>query len=85
MMFVPRGKHTHGPPRPVTKIALLFPHYENILKAAVAQSVKRLATDWMTEGLEFHSMIIEIGIEYHRASYPMSTGDSFFAGKAAGI
>jgi hypothetical protein len=24
LMFVPHGKHTYGPPRPVTGIALLF-------------------------------------------------------------
>jgi hypothetical protein len=60
--------------------------------AGIAQSVWRLATGWMTEGLEFGSLygqefsvlhVVQTGSGVHPTSYPMGNGGSFLGGKAA--
>jgi hypothetical protein len=56
-------------------------------------SVVGIETGWTTEGSVFKSgwgqtfsllHIVQTGSGAHPASYPMGTGDSFLAGKAAG-
>jgi hypothetical protein len=68
--------------------------YNPNLEAGIAQSVLQLATGWTTEGSEFRVPVwsklcsllhvVQTGSGVHPTSYPISIGDSFPGGKAAG-
>jgi hypothetical protein len=61
-------------------------HFDPLLGAGTAQSVKRLAMGWTTERLEFESRkgqefsflrSVQPGSGVHQTSYTMGTGGSF--------
>jgi hypothetical protein len=67
--------------------------YSYILGVGIALSVKRLATDWSTERLEFESrydqefsllQVVQTGPGVHPTSYPMVTVGFFHGIKATG-
>jgi hypothetical protein len=86
------GSRVYSPKARVSPSAGLAISYLHVrTRPIIAQSGKRLATGWTTEGPEFECQygqdfflhVVETGSRAYPASYPMGTEGSFPEGKAA--